>query len=328
MMRLHFAVIACVIGVLSSVSAAHAQDRRAVRILEKVGIGTADGTLSDAVIANAPFSADAVTTVTQTLADGTKIEQRATTKWYRDSSGRIRREQTVIGLDRLTPSAPPQTTISFDSVPGDPMPYTLNPAAKTARRVPRGLQWVTAQDGTYQVSTGLSAYFNSGGRGVNTTRELTVGDALAAVRDGRRGLSINGGQAAPIPADAQRTDEQLGTRQVEGVKAVGRRSTTAIAAGRIGNDRPIQIIEEQWESPELNMVISSRFSDPRTGVVEYRLTNINRSEPRADLFAVPADYTVIDAGTLGRGTVGGRVGPPPAPAEPGARGGGRRGRSN
>ena len=319
MMRLHFTVIACVIGVLSSVSEADAQDRRSVRIQgADIGIRTADGTLSDAVVANAPFSADAVTTVTQTLADGTKIEQRATTKWYRDSSGRIRREQTVIGLDRLTPSAPPQTAISFDSVPGDPMPYTLNPAMKTARRAPRGLQLFTVLNGTYQVSTSLGAYFNSGGRGVNTTRELTLS----------HGLSINGGQVAPIPADAQRTDEQLGTRQVDGVKATGRRSTTVIATGRIGNDRPIQIVEEQWESPELNMVISSRFSDPRTGVVEYRLTNITRSEPRADLFAVPADYTVIDAGTLGRGTVGGRVGPPPAPAEPGARGGGRRGRSN
>ena len=41
------------------------------------------------------------------------------------------------------------------------------------------------------------------------------------------------------------------------------------------------------ESPELNMVVSSRFADPRTGVVDYRLTNINRSEPRADLFHRP-----------------------------------------
>src|SRR5262245_30254048 len=89
-----------------------------------IGLGAQQ--LDDRVIPNAPFSADATTTVTQTLGDGTKIEQRTTGKLYRDSTGRVRREQTVIGLDRLNPAAPPQTTITFDSVPGDQSPYTLN----------------------------------------------------------------------------------------------------------------------------------------------------------------------------------------------------------
>jgi hypothetical protein len=314
MTRSSIAAVTCVIGFVSSV--VHAQDRRAARVVvNDVRIQT-DGALSDALFPNAPFSADAVTTVTQTLADGTKIEQRTTAKWYRDSSGRVRREQTVIGLDRLNPSATPQTTISFDSVPGDPMPYTLNPATKTARRAARGLQWFTVLDGVRQLPLGL-AFTAAGGRTGNTTRELTL----------TSGWSFAGTQVTPIPADAQRTDEQLGTRQVEGVKATGRRSTTVIAAGRIGNDRPIQIVEEQWESPELNMVISSRFSDPRTGVVEYRLTNINRAEPRAELFSVPSDYTIIDANPGGRGTLGGVVGPPPPP-QPGQRGGARGGRGN
>ena len=77
-----------------------------------------------------------------------------------------------------------------------------------------------------------------------------------------------------------------------------------------------------WESPELNMLISSRFSDPRTGVVEYRLTNISRSEPRADLFSVPSDYTVIESNGGGRG---GRAGGSGDPAQPGQ--GGRQGRT-
>ena len=114
---------------------------RAGRIFTPASGLQASGALSDAVFPNSPFSADAVTTVTQTLGDGTKIEQRTTARWYRDSSGRVRREQTVIGLDRLNPQASPQTTITFDSVPGDPQPYTLNPATRSARRAPRGMQW-------------------------------------------------------------------------------------------------------------------------------------------------------------------------------------------
>ena len=63
------------------------------------------------------------------------------------------------------------------------------------------------------------------------------------------------------------------------------------------------------------MLISSRFSDPRTGVVEYRLTNISRAEPRADLFAVPAGYTEV-ANTPG----GLRTGGPAAQPAQGGRG--------
>ena len=50
------------------------------------------------------------------------------------------------------------------------------------------------------------------------------------------------------------------------------------------------------------MVVMSQHHDPRTGDVEYRLTNINRAEPAHDLFAVPADYDLVD------------VPPPGAPA--------------
>ena len=57
----------------------------------------------------------------------------------------------------------------------------------------------------------------------------------------------------------------------------------------------------------MKLLVYSRFSDPRTGVVEYKLTNINRAEPAADLFAVPADYTILEPGAGGRG---GRVGGP------------------
>jgi hypothetical protein len=248
--------------------------------------------------------------VTQTLGDGTKIEQRTTAKWYRDSTGRIRREQTVIGLDRLSPQGQPQTTITFDAVPGDPTPYVLNPATRTARRTPRGVQWFNGN---------LDTLLNYG-LAINTGNGTTTGRLYYASGVGR-------GQAASVPADVRPVEEPLGTRQIEGVKATGQRWTTTIPAGRIGNDRAMQIIEEQWESPELNMVISSRFSDPRTGVVEYRLTNINRSEPRADLFTVPADYTVVEPTGGARGGRGGGGGEPTQPGQ-GGRQGGRGGRGN
>jgi hypothetical protein len=318
MMRFHLAALACLVAFTMSIPAVaqDAQDDRRVARLQTTGgvIRTDTWTLRGGpVVANAPFSADATTTVTQMLGDGTKIEQKTTAKLYRDSTGRVRLEQTVIGLDRLNASAQPQTTITFDSVPGDPSPYTLDPVARTARRGARGVQWLTRD-------------------ALNSTRTASYS---AAVAGSPLGISTASGnlwiapyfntgvaahlQPAAVPSDLKPTEEQLAARQIEGVKATGKRTTIVIPAGRLGNDRPISITDEQWESPELQLLVGSRFSDPRTGVVEYRLTNISRAEPRADLFAVPAGYTEAAA------TPGLRTGGPAAQPGQGGRGGRRGG---
>ena len=153
----------------------------------------------------------------------------------------------------------------------------------------------------------------------------------AQLRELERALNVAQSQGlqtaqASIPGGVKPMVEQLGTRQIEGVKATGRKTTVIIPTDRVGNDRPMQISDERWESPELGLVVYSRYSDPRTGVIEYKLTSIRRAEPAADLFQVPSDYTVIESGGRGRGRAAEPV-PPPAPGQPGARSGGRGGRS-
>ena len=66
-----------------------------------------------------------------------------------------------------------------------------------------------------------------------------------------------------------------------------------IPAGRIGNDRPIEIFDERWVSSDLKVVLLLRHRDPQTGEVEFRLTNIKRTEPLPDLFKIPSNNTII-----------------------------------
>ena len=66
-------------------------------------------------------------------------------------------------------------------------------------------------------------------------------------------------------------------------------------AGAIGNERPIESVNETWYSPELQMMILSKRSDPRFGESTYRVTNIVRSEPESALFQIPSEYTIIDS---------------------------------
>jgi hypothetical protein len=267
--------------VVCSVQPGQAQGRRGGGPGGAAALGAPDlrnaDPMSGPLVAGAPFSADATTTVVQTLADGTRIEQKASAKFYRDSTGRVRREQTVIGLDALNPSGASRTVITFDSVPGDPMPYVLDPMTRTARQTVRGL--ATSAYGLTLRANRLTA------PGVSWLN----GDLIDTVVN-YQGLAI---PRRGVPNDVRPVEEMLATRQVEGVKATGRRTTMTIPQGRVGNDRPIQITDERWESPELGLLVSSRYSDPRTGVVEYKLTNISRTEPRADLFSVPSDYTVV-----------------------------------
>lgn len=84
----------------------------------------------------------------------------------------------------------------------------------------------------------------------------------------------------------------LGMKEFDGVKAEGKSTTWTIPAGEIGNRNPINIMSETWYSPELQVTVYSRHSDPRTGESIYRLASIRRGEPPADLFRVPDDYKV------------------------------------
>jgi hypothetical protein len=88
--------------------------------------------------------------------------------------------------------------------------------------------------------------------------------------------------------------ESLGTQVMEGVNAQGNRETSTIDAGAIGNDRPIQTVSERWYSPDLQMDVMTRRSDPRSGEEITRLANINRAEPDPSLFELPPGYQLVE----------------------------------
>jgi len=239
------------------------------------------------VIRDSPYSGEATTTVTQVLADGTRIERTTVTRVYRDAAGRVRREQTVLGLGGLVPR---DEELSFVLIvdPVAAVSYTLDPKARTARRA--GVPGIVGNRG----GTPPPPLPAPGGRGSMDPLAPPppppppppAGIEGAIGRGRGRGADLGNVANAPQP---------LGTRQIEGLEAVGTRRVEVIPVGRIGNDRPIEITDERWESPALRILVQSRHTDPRTGIVEYRLTNVSRAEPSHDLFVVPADYTIVEA---------------------------------
>jgi hypothetical protein len=241
------------------------------------------------IVVNAPFSAEGITTVTQVLGDGTRIERTVTTSVARDGMGRVRREQTILGLASVSPSIDAQPVVTIVD-PVANATYVLNPTNRTARRTPMRIEPVRA----------------AAGRGDAPSPPAPPGAPPAPPP--LPPPPPPGGDSRPLPGTfTPRTlpfggaplvggrQESLGTRQIEGVSATGWRSRMTIPVGQVGNDRPLEITEERWESAELQMLIRSHRSDPRTGEVDYRLANIVRAEPPASLFEVPSDYTVTSA---------------------------------
>jgi hypothetical protein len=104
------------------------------------------------------------------------------------------------------------------------------------------------------------------------------------------------------------TSSSLGTQMVAGVSAEGKVVTRMIPAGVIGNVNPIEIRVETWYSPDLQMNVSIKRSDPRMGTTDFELSNIQRQVPDATLFQVPSGYTVKQGG---KGPGRGSHGPPP-----------------
>lgn len=143
-----------------------------------------------------------------------------------------------------------------------------------------------------------------------TARQMPALHGMRKFAEGGHGKI---GQHAHNDANTQVQD--LGTQTIAGVAAQGKRVTHTIPAGQFGNEKPIVSTFETWYSPDLQIVVMSKRSDPRFGDTTYTVTNIQRTEPAASLFAVPSDYTVKQ-GAFGRhGRHGGGPAAPTPPAD-------------
>lgn len=73
------------------------------------------------------------------------------------------------------------------------------------------------------------------------------------------------------------------------MRADGTRTNWTITAGRIGDDKPIEVVSERWYSPAL---MATRHADPRSGETSDRLVNLERGEPDAALFKLPGEHAL------------------------------------
>ncbi|MGH9800896.1 MAG: hypothetical protein ACRD82_11080 [Blastocatellia bacterium] len=253
------------------------------------------------VVKGAPYSATATTETIQTLTDGNQIIRKNQSKLYRDSEGRTRIDQTLETIGKWTAAGEPSHLIHIN----DPVTgyfYDLDPRTRTALRGGGGLERLAMMKEKMAVLQKYEDWQKEKAPIAKTIKTIELMEELEKRKQEKLKASEEQSKLGVKPDDAsgRRKTEALGKQMIEGVEAEGTRVTVTIPAGEVGNTLPIEIIDETWHSPELQIKVMTKHRDPRSGETTYKLTNLNRSEPDRALFEVPADYTVKENSGLSK----------------------------
>jgi hypothetical protein len=247
----------------------------------------AEPPISAQVVKGAPYSLEATIETVQTLADGNRIVHQQNVHLYRDSKGRIRREEVLAAIGPWASSGSPPTMITIqDPVSG--ASYFLDPQTKTANKMsalPAGKHLMIH----HEYSGDAAGPDVSFGPIEKRIVSAPPGDEPVAFGIQVRTSGENG--------HPEEKTESLGKENIAGIAADGTRVTETIPANTMGNERPIEVVRERWYSPGLQVVLRSKQADPRFGETSYEVTKIDRTEPASSLFEIPPDYKLTQGDT-------------------------------
>jgi hypothetical protein len=225
------------------------------------------GVMFGEIVKGAPFTAQRTEESTQTLGDGTHINNKSSISYARDSAGRVRREDD-------------EWITIYDPVAN--ATYRLNKKNHTGSKVEfiRGAAKIRLDEINQERADELKAQ-----------SEKALAEDKAR-QDGVVAITNQGPDGRVYSFRKDGTEESLGSQVVNGVMADGMRTSYTIPAGDFGNDRPITSVTESWYSPDLHLTVMYKRSDPREGEVTTQYTGIKRAEPDPSLFQLPAGYTL------------------------------------
>jgi hypothetical protein len=246
----------------------------------QVGTGSANPNCNCNLPVRQAYTADFKITTVRTLADGTTITRETTETDAQDSQGRH-----MHALTELTPQmgmAPGTFVNANDPVEGTQSTWDSRTKKVRVVKLPPQDQregcWAS-DTGTFRMSWPRGAQMMIAGDAVSLPATnpsvVTTGPALLP-------------QIRPSKADVV----DLGTSNIDGLEAHGRRFTTTIQPGEIGNDEPIVTTREVWTSPEIPSAVREVTDDPRTGKRTRELVDFTLGEPDPAAFQPPEGYAI------------------------------------
>ncbi len=97
-----------------------------------------------------------------------------------------------------------------------------------------------------------------------------------------------------VSANPSVKEEDLGTQTLGPLTIHGIRKSRVVPAQESATGAQVTVTDEYWFSPELSMYMVIKHNDPRTGEQIVGVSDVQRTEPPASRFAVPAGYKLVD----------------------------------
>jgi hypothetical protein len=239
-------------------------------------------------VTDAPYKADKVSRSVQKLADGTVITHETKGLIARDAQGRVREDLNLMHSGQM---AGHEQDMSLQSATvGDPVTHTILLWTGEKTKIAMQMQ-MPSVPATGRMVGALGA----------------APPPPSPLPQGSLGTRASG----PLLIKDDSRTEELGKQSIEGVLVTGKRITTTIPTGKIGNDRPIIVVHEEWRSPELKILVKTIDTDPRSGEQTMVLEGLVRTDPDEALFHAPEGYQVKDMADMMKGL--GQIGRPKTP---------------
>jgi hypothetical protein len=207
-------------------------------------------------VPNAPFSADVNILSHQKLADGTEVIRTTINHIARDAQGRIYNERRA-----LVPTTFRGEPLLMEAHIFDPL-------------------------------TRLNTFYVPPS---HVARQSTLSPASVARRVSAP-PPIPGAITPPRPGQTQPliTQTDLGEQLIDDTILRGTQKQRTIPAVASGTGLPVTITDQYWYAPDLFVYLIVKHDDPRTGEQIVAVTHIDRHEPPAQRFEVPAGFKIVD----------------------------------
>ena len=220
-------------------------------------------------IAGAPYSGEEVIEYSEMRSDGSRFARKVwLERTCRDSQGRIRTERPI--------SLPP--------TPLMPGGFAVS-ATGGGRTVPSPIQAMPSGDVPNMI---LILDPVASRQCVLDTPNRVAHCSAVQMEPPEPGWAAEPFRPPLSPEPLPPGTESLGTQTIDGVLAVGIRTSQTIPAGEQG---AIVVVTETWTSPELRITMLQKTVDPRYGEGTLRIENFSRADQDLSLF-YPSGYAI------------------------------------
>jgi len=196
------------------------------------------------------------------------------------------------GLSQQLPAKPPSLDPNFWGRPNEP--YVLR-LTHTNTRVVEGAAPLTTSEELkiYRDSQGRvrTEDFNPKGQLVTVTIQDPIKNTWTMMKVAGKTVYTQDIRRFGVPPPGKGwIVEPLPSRVIDGIPADGVRYTRTIPASDDGNKPVETIVEEDWLSSKLGVVLQRTVQSERIGKTTDTVSDFKQVEPDPTLFTVPSDY--------------------------------------